>query len=85
MAPNDIVSPYSIKTLDAAIAHLERVIGAECAHTIFGKRYWRGRIQQMQATPGIMHTQLRRLLALLDRLDSAAPCAIKAPRTTRAR
>ncbi|MBN3751459.1 hypothetical protein G3N95_00785 [Paraburkholderia sp. Tr-20389] len=85
MAPGDIVSPYSINNLDDAITHLERVIGAECAQTIFGKRYWHGRIQQLQATHGIMHTQVRRLRALVERLESAAPCAISPSHATRAR
>jgi len=85
MAPNEIVSPYSIKNLDDTIAHLKRVIGTECAQTIFGKRYWYGRIQQMQATPVIIHAQLGRLRTLLDRLDAAAPCTNRPSRTSRAR
>ncbi|MGA7778641.1 MAG: hypothetical protein WCA85_13170 [Paraburkholderia sp.] len=74
------VSPYSIKNLDSAIGHLERVINDERALLIFGPIYWRMRIQQAHATPGIMHTQLRRLRKLLDLLDAATPRATADPR-----
>jgi hypothetical protein len=70
---NEVKSPYTIKNLDAAVAHLERVVGDECAQSLFGQSYWFMRIQQALATPGIMHTQLRRLQRLLDRLESASP------------
>lgn len=73
MKSNKVTSPYTIKNLDAAVAHLERVVGDECAQSLFGQSYWFMRIQQALATPGIMHTQLRRLQRLLDRLESASP------------
>lgn len=60
-------SPYTVQNLDAAIAHLERVLCAD-ALAIFGPGYWHSRIRQVEATPGLMYAQLRRLQALLERL-----------------
>ncbi|MEX3686455.1 hypothetical protein AB3X91_07575 [Paraburkholderia sp. BR14263] len=67
-----IPSPYTIRNLDAAIAHLERVL---CADTlaIFGPGYWRRKIRQVEATSGLMHSQLRRLQALQERLPRVPP------------
>ena len=75
-SPPRSVSPYTIRNLDAAIAHLERVTAHDNAFTIFGAVYWRMRIYEAQATPGVMHPQLLRLRALLERIDGAyAPAA----------
>lgn len=77
-APRSI-SSYTIRNLDAAIAHLERVIAVDNSLAIFGASYWRKRIHEAQATPGAMHPQLLRLRALLERLDGAAVPAAAAP------
>jgi hypothetical protein len=64
---------HSIKNLDEVIANLERVINDECAESLFGQSYWLMRIQQVQATNGIMYSQLSRLQVLVDRVASASP------------
>jgi hypothetical protein len=66
-------SSHSIKNLDEVIAHLERVVNDECAESLFGQSYWLMRIQQVQATNGIMYSQLSRLQVLVDRVASASP------------
>jgi hypothetical protein len=63
-------SPYTIRNLDAAIAHLERVMADKNALVIFDAAYWRSRIRQAEVTPGVMHTQRLRLRALHAKLDS---------------
>ncbi|BDC39180.1 hypothetical protein PTKU15_24770 [Paraburkholderia terrae] len=80
MVSNSTVSPYSVKSLDDAIAHLERVIGDEHAQMLFAPDYWHRRIRQMQATPGIMHAQLHRLHRLLNLLGCATPSMIQGHR-----
>jgi hypothetical protein len=69
------ISPYTIRNLDAAITHLERVMANDSALTIFASTYWRSRIRQVEATPGVMPAQLRRLQTLLNRLDHATHAA----------
>ncbi|MBK5169458.1 hypothetical protein [Paraburkholderia domus] len=64
----DAASPYTIKNLDDAIAHLEAAIGADHRKSLFGPRYWYSRVLQVGSTPGIMQAQSRRLKRLLDRL-----------------
>ncbi|MFL9912625.1 hypothetical protein PQR75_04985 [Paraburkholderia fungorum] len=65
------VSPYTPQNLDTAITHLEHVLCAEGADSLFAQAYWRGRVLQACATPGRMQTQQERLQRLLDRLASA--------------
>jgi uncharacterized protein involved in tolerance to divalent cations len=65
------LSPYTSQNLDTVIAHLERVLCAEGANSLFAQAYWRGRVLQAYATPGLMQTQQERLQRLLDRLASA--------------
>jgi hypothetical protein len=61
-------SPYTLKNIDAAITHLERVLRSEGADSLFAQTYWRGRVLQAVATPGLMRTQKKRLQRLLDRI-----------------
>lgn len=61
------LSPYTVHTLDTAIAHLESAIGADKAMEIFGAKYWHARVLELRSTPGILHVQDRRLQGLLDR------------------
>nr|WP_243658517.1 hypothetical protein [Paraburkholderia sp. BL9I2N2] len=65
------VSPYTPQNLDTAITHLERVLCAEDADSLFAQSYWRGRVLQAYATPGLLRRQRERLQRLLDRLASA--------------
>ncbi|WP_321911058.1 hypothetical protein [Paraburkholderia sp. J11-2] len=60
-------SPYTVHTLDTAIAHLESAIGADKAMEIFGAGYWHARVLELRSTPGILYVQERRLKCLLDR------------------
>lgn len=64
-------SPYTAQNVEAAIAHLERVLSSEGAHSLFGQSYWRARVMQADATPGLMHMQRVRLQRLLDLLTNA--------------
>lgn len=58
-------SPYTIKNLDAAIAHLEHAIRIDCTQSVFGRNYWHARVRQASLTPTITPAQLRRLDLLL--------------------
>ncbi|MFM0557969.1 hypothetical protein P0D69_44660 [Paraburkholderia sediminicola] len=62
------VSPYTPQNLDTAITHLERVLCAEGVDSFFAQTYWRGRVLQAYATPGLLQRQRGRLQRLLDRL-----------------
>ena len=53
-------SPYTPQNLDIAITHLERVLCAEGADSLFAQAYWRGRVLQAYATRGLMQTQDRK-------------------------
>jgi hypothetical protein len=64
-------SPYTPQNLDTAVTHLERVLCAEGAHSLFAQTYWRARVLQAYATPGLLQRQRERLQRLLDRLASA--------------
>lgn len=61
-------SPYTVKNLDGAIAHLEVAIAVDDNIAVFGRRYWRDRVQQIRSTPGILPLQSRRLQYLLHQL-----------------
>jgi hypothetical protein len=71
-----VQSPYTAQNVDAAITHLERVLSPDGAHSLFGQSYWRIRVMQVDATPGLMHTQRVRLERLLDLLASASTTSI---------
>jgi hypothetical protein len=62
-------SPYAAHNVDAAIAHLERVLSAEAANSLFGQTYWRTRVQQVSATRGLLREQRTRLERLMRRLS----------------
>ena len=64
-------SPYTIKNLDAAIAHLEQVVRFDCTTPVFGHGYWHARVRQACLTPGITPAQLRRLQRLLAMLTAS--------------
>jgi hypothetical protein len=64
------ISPYTLRDIDPAIAHLEQVLGAEGAHALFSRIYWRGRVLQASATPGLLPNQQQRLQRLLENIDS---------------
>ena len=66
------LSPYTVHTLDTAIAHLESAISADKAMAIFGASYWHSRVLELRSTPGILHIQECRLQCLLDRFAARA-------------
>jgi hypothetical protein len=71
---NALASPYSACNIDSAIAHLERVLSAEGANSLFGQTYWRKRVQQVKATRGLHRNQqirLERLMRLFSETASA--------------
>ncbi|WP_322055077.1 hypothetical protein [Paraburkholderia bannensis] len=61
-------SPYAVRDLDAAIAHLEIAVKADARAGVFGTRYWLERVRQAKATPGIVIAQARRLERLQKQL-----------------
>ena len=61
-------SPYTFLNIEVAISHLEHVLNKEGTDSLLPAAYWRGRILQALATPGLMPRQkerLRRLLAYI--------------------
>ena len=71
-----ITSPYTAGNVDAAIRHLERVLSAEGANSLFGQTYWRTRVRQVSATRGLQREQrarLDRLMKLLAELGCVQP------------
>ena len=67
-------SPYTTRNLDSAIAHLEFAVAIDDNIAVFGRRYWRDRVQRIASTPQIMPAQVRRLRYLMDQLkDVRAP------------
>jgi len=67
-----MTSPYTTHNVDAAIVHLERVLSAEGANSLFGQTYWRTRVQQVSATHGLQRNQRMRLDRLMTRLADAS-------------
>ncbi|MFM0211355.1 hypothetical protein PQQ96_28565 [Paraburkholderia sediminicola] len=63
-------SPYTPQTAEDAIAHLERILSADGADSLFSRTYWRGRVQQVSATRGLTPQQRARLERLLESLPS---------------
>jgi hypothetical protein len=61
-------SPYTCHTAEAAISHLERILSAGGADSIFGRTYWRARVEQVSATAGLTPEQRKRLAILLGSL-----------------
>lgn len=68
--PGDRESPYTPRTAEDAIAHLERILSADGADSLFSRTYWRERVQQVSATRGLTPQQRARLARLLDSLPS---------------
>lgn len=62
---------YSVGHLDSAIGHLEQVLSLEGANSLFSQTYWRGRVVQALATPGLAPCQHSRLQRLLERIAQA--------------
>jgi hypothetical protein len=68
-----VTSPYTHKSVDAAIIHLERVLSSDGADSLFARGYWRGRVLQAYATPGLLSEQKERLQRLLARIGEFEP------------
>lgn len=64
----DTKSPYTRHTAEAAISHLERILSADGADSLFSRTYWRARVEQVSATPGLTPDQRTRLTRLLESL-----------------
>lgn len=65
------ISPYTLQNIDVAITHLEKILCAEGADSLFAQAYWRGRILEAYATPWLMLSQRQRLQRLLEQLARA--------------
>jgi hypothetical protein len=65
-------SPYTPQTAEDAICHLERILSADGAQSLFNRTYWRARVQQVSATRGLTPLQQARLLRLLESLPFPA-------------
>jgi hypothetical protein len=59
-------SPYTFRNIEVAISHLERVLNKDGADSLLPLAYWRGRILQALATPGLTPRQKERLRRLLN-------------------
>ena len=73
----EILTSHTLKRIDSEIEHLERVLAGEGADSMFGRTYWRARVVEAQATPGLLPRQRARLERLLarftdDRLNKSA-------------
>ncbi|MFM0632521.1 hypothetical protein PQR41_42660 [Paraburkholderia xenovorans] len=66
--PANRKSPYTRHTAEAAISHLERILSADGADSLFSRTYWRARVEQLTATPGLTPEQRARLTRLLESL-----------------
>jgi hypothetical protein len=66
------ISPYNPQNVDVAISHLERVLRSVDADSLFAHSYWRARILQVRATPGLLRSQEKRLSQLLQRFTPEA-------------
>jgi hypothetical protein len=58
--------------VDSEIDHLERVLAAEGADSMFGRTYWRARVMDLRAMPGLVPRQRERLERLLSRIADDA-------------
>jgi len=65
-------SPYTVKNVDRVIHHLERVLCADAGEAVFPLVYWKARIVQANATPGMTLSQQERLRRLLDSVEARA-------------
>ncbi|MBB5503276.1 hypothetical protein [Paraburkholderia sp. MM5384-R2] len=67
------VSAYTFRNIDPATDHLEQVLGAQGAESLFTRTYWRGRVLQALATQGLSPNQQQRLQRLLESIDAFPP------------
>ncbi|WP_118182342.1 hypothetical protein [Paraburkholderia phosphatilytica] len=58
---SSFTNPYTPQNVEAAISHLEHVLKAGGATQLFNGAYWRARISQASATPGLLPAQRSRL------------------------
>ena len=65
--------PLPLHSIDSEINHLERVLRHAIARNVLEKTYWHGRIMHLNATPGLVPEQKRRIQNLLDVLDKSLP------------
>jgi hypothetical protein len=67
----EITSPYTFRTVDRVITHLERLLDSAEAASVFGSAYLARRIEEVCATPGLVPAQERRVRQLLQRASLA--------------
>ena len=61
---------HAIRSADAEIAHLEQALATDGMHSMFAQTYWRHRLYELRATPGLKIPQrikLEKLLSILER------------------
>ncbi|MGF6570047.1 hypothetical protein ABH945_002158 [Paraburkholderia sp. GAS333] len=63
------VSPFSGKTADYPIAHLERVLLVSGAMNVFGPNYWRMRVAEIAASPALTPVQRARIARINDLIE----------------
>ena len=60
---------HSLRNADAEIAHLEKALAGDGAHSIFAQTFWRRRLYELHATPGLGIHQRNKLEKLLSALE----------------
>jgi hypothetical protein len=63
---------HSLGNADAEIAHIEKALEADGGHSIFAQTYWRRRLHEIHATPGLgthQRIKLEKLLSILERQE----------------
>ena len=61
---------HAIWNADTEIANLEKALAADGTHSIFAQTYWRRRLHEIHATPGLgtpQRIKLEKLLGILER------------------
>jgi hypothetical protein len=60
---------HALRSADTEISHREKALAADGAHSIIGQTYWRRRLYELHATPGLGIPQRIKLEKLLDLLE----------------
>ena len=61
---------HALRNAEAEIANLEKALSASGMHSIFAQTYWRHRLYELHATPGLgipQRIKLEKLLGILER------------------
>ncbi|MGF6635513.1 hypothetical protein OKW35_000951 [Paraburkholderia sp. MM5477-R1] len=60
---------HALRHADAEISNLEKALAADGTHSIFAQTYWRRRLHEIHATPGLglaQRIKLEKLLSILE-------------------